>query len=107
VDHQRQEIETLGVMVKILGREIEDILEGDTDLDSHWDEDGGLPTVISMTHEQLVRIRSDELPIFLWDLRVHLISGLFHLMMAQVVPERKILHSWMVLRGLIGTFSMW
>jgi hypothetical protein len=41
VDHQRQTVETLGVMVSILGRGITDISEGDTDSDSHWDEDGG------------------------------------------------------------------
>jgi hypothetical protein len=64
-------------------------------------------TVISMTHEQLVRIGSDELPIFPWVPGVHLVSGLFHLMMAQVAPESNILHSWMVLRGLAGTCSMW
>jgi hypothetical protein len=51
VDHQRQTVETLGVMVSILGHGIPDISEGDTGSDSHWDEDGGLPTVISMTHE--------------------------------------------------------
>jgi hypothetical protein len=28
-------------------------------------------------------------------------------MMAQVVPESNMLHSWMVLRGLLGTCSMW
>jgi hypothetical protein len=95
------------VMVSILGHGIADISEGDTDSDSHWDEDGGLPTVISMTHEQLVRIGSDELPIFPWDPGVHLVSGLFHLMMAQVAPESNILHSWMVLRGLAGNCSMW
>jgi hypothetical protein len=69
-------------MVSILGRGIVDISEGDTDSDSHWDEDRGIPIVISMTHEQLVRIGSDELPIFPWDPGVHLVSGLFHLMMA-------------------------
>ena len=47
MDHQRQTIETLGVMVIILGRGIADISEGDTDSDSHWDEDVGLPIVIS------------------------------------------------------------
>jgi hypothetical protein len=51
VDRQRQTIETLSVMVSILGRGITDISEGDTDSDSHWDKDGGLPTIISMTHE--------------------------------------------------------
>ena len=60
-----------------------------------------------MTHEQLVRIGSDELPIFPWDPGVHLVSGLFHLMMAQVAPENNILHSWMVLIGLAGACSMW
>jgi hypothetical protein len=106
VDHQRQTVETLGVMVSILGHGIADISEGDTDSDSHGDEHGGLPTVISMTHEQLVGIGSDELPILPWDPGVHLVSRLFHLMMAQVAPESNILHSWMVLRGLAGACPM-
>ena len=106
-DHQRLTYEALGVMESIFGHGTEDISEVDTDLDSHWDEDGGLLTVISMTHEQLVVIGSDELPMLPWDMGVHLVSGLFHLMMAQVAPERNILHSWMVLRGLAGTCSMW
>jgi hypothetical protein len=96
VDHQRQTVQTLGVMVSILGHGTTDISEGDTDSDSHGDEHGGLPTVISMTHEQLVGIGSDGLPIFPWDPRVHLVSRLFHLMMAQVAPESNILHSWIV-----------
>jgi hypothetical protein len=74
VDHQRQTVEALGVMVSILGHGTEDISEVDTDSDSHWDEDGGLPTVISMTHQQLVGIGSDELPNFPWDPGVHLVS---------------------------------
>jgi hypothetical protein len=53
-----------------------------------------------------VGIGSDELPIFPWDLGVHLVSRLFHLMMVRVVPESNILHSWIVLRGLAGTYSM-
>ena len=51
-------------------------------------------------------IGSDELPIFPWDLGVHLVSRLFHLMMAQVALERNILHSLMVLRGLAGDFPL-
>jgi hypothetical protein len=97
----------LGVRVSILGHGITDISEGDTDSDSHWDEDGGILTVISMTHEQLVGIGCDELPMLPWDPGVHLVSGLFHLMTAQVAPKSNILHSWMVLRGLAGTCSMW
>jgi hypothetical protein len=53
-----------------------------------------------------VGIGSDELPIFPWDPGVHLVSRLFHLMMAQVVPESNILHSWMVLRGFAGACPM-
>jgi hypothetical protein len=80
VDHQRQTVETLGVMLSIIGHGMADISEGDTD--SGEDENGRLPTVISMTHEQLVGIGSDELPSFPWDPGVHLVSRLFHLMMA-------------------------
>jgi hypothetical protein len=106
VDHQRQTVETFGVMVSILGHGITYISKGDIDPDSQGDEHGGLPTVISMTHEQLVGIGSDEIPIFPWDSGVHLVSRLFHLMMAQVAPESNILHSWMVLRGFAGACSM-
>jgi hypothetical protein len=106
VDHQRHTVETLDMMVRILGHVTTDISEGNTDSDSHEDEHGGLPTVIRMTHEQLVGIGSDEIAIFPWDLGVHLVSRFFHLMMAQVVPESNILHSWMVLRGLAGDCPM-
>jgi hypothetical protein len=40
VDHQRQTIETLGVMVRILGHGTTYISKGDTDSDSHRDEHG-------------------------------------------------------------------
>ena len=95
------------MMVSIIGHGIADISEGNIDSYSHEDEHGGLLITINMTHEQLVRIGSDELPIFPWDLGVHLVSRLFHLMMVQVVLESNILHSWIVLRGLAGTCSMW
>jgi hypothetical protein len=106
VDHQRQTVETLCMMMSILGHGIADISEGDTDPDSHGDEHGGLSTVSTMTQEQLVGIGSDELPSFPWDPGVHLVSRLFHLMMAQVAPESHILHSGLVLRGLAGACPM-
>jgi hypothetical protein len=59
VDHHRQTVETLCVMVSILGHGIADISEGDIDTDSHGDEHGGLPTMIDMTQEQLVGIGSE------------------------------------------------
>ena len=34
-------------------------------------------------------------------------SRLFHLMISQVTPERNILHSWIILRGLDGTCYRW
>jgi hypothetical protein len=95
------------VMESILGHGTKDILEVDTDSNSHWDEVGGLPTVINMAHQQLVGIGSDELQNLQWDLRVHLVSSLLHLMMVRVAPERSILHSWIILRGIAGIFSMW
>jgi hypothetical protein len=81
--------------------------EVDTDSDSHWDEDGGFPTVISMAHHQLVGIGSDELTNLPWDPGVHLASSLLHLMMIRVALESSILHSWIILRGLAGICSMW
>jgi hypothetical protein len=87
-------------MVSILGHGIADISEGDIDTDSHGDEHGGLPTVISMTQEQLAGIGSDKRQSLPWDPKVHFGSRLFHLMMTQVVPESYILHFGLVLRGL-------
>jgi hypothetical protein len=79
VDHHRQTVETLCVMVSIIGQGIADISEGDTDTDSHEDEHGGLPTVISMTQEQLAGIGSDKLPSFPWDPEFILLVGCFTL----------------------------
>jgi hypothetical protein len=107
VDHQRQTVEALDVMESILGHGTEDTSKVHTDSKSHWDEDGGIPTVILMAHQQLVGIGSDELPNFPGDPRVHLVSSLLHLMMVRVAPESNILHSWMILRGIDGIFSMW
>jgi hypothetical protein len=93
------------MMVRILGHGIKNISEGDTDPDPQGDEHGGISTVISMTHEQLVGIGSDKLPSFPWDPRVHLVSRLFHLMMTQAALESHILHSGLVLSGLAGGLS--
>jgi hypothetical protein len=106
VDHHRQTVETLCLMVSILGRGIADISEGDTDTDSHRAVHRGLSTVISTTQEQLVGIGSDKLPSFPWDPRVHFVGRLFHLMMTQVVPENHILHCGLVLSGLAGACPM-
>jgi hypothetical protein len=54
VDRVRQTVETLCMMVSIIGQVI-------------VDEHRGLPTVISLTHEQLAEIRSDKIPSFPWD----------------------------------------
>jgi hypothetical protein len=53
-----------------------------------------------------VGIGSDELPRVPWDPGVHLVSRLFHLMMAQVAPESHIIHSGFILRGLVGDCPM-
>ena len=84
----RQTIEALGVMESILGHGTKDISEVDTDSDSHWDEDGGISTIISMAHQQLVGIGSDELPNLTWDLGVHSVRDLLHLMRVWVVTTR-------------------
>jgi hypothetical protein len=106
VDHHRQTMETLGVMVRIIGQGIADILEGDTYTDSHEDEHGGLPTVISLAQESLARIGSDKLPSLPWDLGVHFFGRLFHLMMTQVAAESHILYCGLVLSGHAGTCFM-
>jgi hypothetical protein len=70
------------------------------------DEHSGLPTVINLTQEQLVEIRSDKLPSFPWDLGVHLVSRMFHYMMNQVAPESHTLHLGLVWSGSTGTCPM-
>jgi hypothetical protein len=83
MDHQRQTVEAMGVMGSILGHGTEDISEVVTYSDSHWDEGGVLSTVTSRADQQLVGIGSDELPNLTWDLGVHLVNNLFHLMRIQ------------------------
>jgi hypothetical protein len=67
VGYQGQTVEALGVMESILGHGIEDISKVATYSNSHWDEGGGLSTVTSRAHQQLVGIGSDELPNLTWD----------------------------------------
>jgi hypothetical protein len=62
VGHQGQIVEALGVMESILGHGTEDISEVASYSNSHCDEGGGLSTVTSRAHQQLVGIGSDELP---------------------------------------------
>jgi hypothetical protein len=66
------------------------------------DEHGGLPTVISLTQEQLEEIGSDKLPSLPWDPRVHLVSRLFHYMVTQVAPKSHTLHQGSVWSGSVG-----
>jgi hypothetical protein len=51
VDYQKQTVKALGVIESILGHGIEDIPDDDTDANSHWDEDGRIPTIISREHQ--------------------------------------------------------
>jgi hypothetical protein len=67
VDHVRQTVETWCVMVSIIDQVM-------------TDERNGFPTVISPAKEHLVETGSDKLPIFPWDLGVHLVSRMFHYM---------------------------
>jgi hypothetical protein len=94
------------VIESILALGTEDISEVDTDASSHWDEDGGLQTVISIAHQELVGIGSDVLMNLTWDPGVHLVSSLLHLTRVWVVPTGNKLHSWITLRGLVGFCSM-
>jgi hypothetical protein len=77
VYHHRQTVETLCVIASILGHKIENISKGDTDTDSHGNEHGELLTVINMTQDKLVGVRSDKIPSFPWYLGVHFVSRLF------------------------------
>jgi hypothetical protein len=106
VDRDRQTVETLCVMVSIIGQVITDSLDGYTDTDTHEDAHGELPTVINLTQEQLKGIGSDRLPGFPWDPVVHFVGRLFHLMMTQVAPESHILYCGLVLSGHTGTCPM-
>jgi hypothetical protein len=67
VDRIRQKVETWCVMTSIIDQVM-------------TDERKGLPTVISLAQEQLAETRSDKLPIFPWDPRVHLVSRMCHYM---------------------------
>jgi hypothetical protein len=68
------------VIESILGHGTEDISEVATFSESHWDEGGGLLTVTSRAHQQLVGIGSDELPNLTCYRGVHWFNSLFHLM---------------------------
>jgi hypothetical protein len=83
VDHQGHTVEALGMMESILGHGTEDISEVATYSNSHWDEGGGISTVTSRAHQQLVGIGSHELPNLTWDPRVHWVNSLFHPMRIQ------------------------
>ena len=80
MDHQGQTVEILGMMESVLGHGIEDNSEVSTYSDSHWDEGGQISTVTSRAHQQLVGIGSDELPNLTWDMGIHWVKNLFHLM---------------------------
>jgi hypothetical protein len=104
VGHDGHTIEALCVMMSIIGQMIADNSEADTDTDTHEDENGGLSAVISMTHEQATKTRSDKLPIFPWDPVVCFVNRLF--MLTQVVPESHTLHLGLVWSGSAGTCPM-
>jgi hypothetical protein len=70
------------------------------------DEHRGLPTVISLTQEQLAETGSDKLPSLPWDPGVHLVSRMFHYMTTQVAPESHTLHLGLVWSGPAGTCPM-
>jgi hypothetical protein len=75
VGRDGQTVEALCVMMSIIGQMIADNSEADTDTDTHEDEHGGLPTVISLTQEQPAETGSDKLPSFPWDPGVILLAG--------------------------------
>jgi hypothetical protein len=89
VDHHRQPAETWCVMVSTIGQMIAD-------------EHRGLPTMISLTQEQLEEIGSDKLPSLPWDPGVQLISRVFHYMVTQIAPESHTLHQGSVWSGSAG-----
>jgi hypothetical protein len=53
LDHGRNIVETLCMMVSIIGQLIAKNTRGDRDTDTHEGEHMGLPTVIRLTHEHL------------------------------------------------------
>jgi hypothetical protein len=90
VDHVRQTVETWCVMVRIVDQVT-------------TNERCGLSTVISPAQEQLVEFGSDKLPSLPWDLRVDLVSRMFHYMTTQGAPESHTLHLGLVWREPAGT----
>jgi hypothetical protein len=93
VHHVRQTIETLCVMMRIIGQAI-------------VDKNRGLSIVINLIQQQLEEIGSDKLPSFPWDPRVHWVSRMFHYMMTQVAPEGHLLHHGLVWSEPTGTCPM-
>jgi hypothetical protein len=60
-----------------------------------------------MAQQQSVGNGSGGIPNWLWDLGIHLVDSLLHFSMDQVAPTSGLLHSWIVLRGLVGICSIW
>jgi hypothetical protein len=106
VDCVGQIVENLCVMMSIIAQVMADSSDDDTHTDSHEDENRGLPTVISLTQEQLEKIGSDKLPSFPWDPGVHFVSKMFHYVMTHIASESHILHLVLVLSGPLGTSLM-
>jgi hypothetical protein len=65
------------------------------------------PMVTSMVQQQLAGIRSGGLPIWWWDLRIHLSDRLIQMMVDRVVTVIGPLYFWDVSRGEVETYSIW
>jgi hypothetical protein len=86
MDRHRQPIETWCVMVSTIAQTI-------------TYEHGGLPTVISLTHQQLEEVGSDKFPSLPWDPGAHSVSRVFYYMVTQVSSESHTLHQGSVWSG--------
>ena len=93
VDRVRQTVETWCVMVSIIGQ---------VTIDEHR----GLPTLISLTQEQLGETGSDKLPSLPWHSGVHFVSKMFYVMLTQVALESHTLPVGLVCCGPAGTSPM-
>jgi hypothetical protein len=62
--------------------------------------------VTSMVQQQLAGIRSGGLPIWWWDLGIHLSDRLIQMMVDRVVTVIGLLYFWDVSRGEVETYSI-
>jgi hypothetical protein len=69
-----------------------------------------IPIVISVSQQQLAGLGSGGIPIWWWDLSIHLSDILLQMMMMRidiVMNVMGLLYFWYVSRGEVDTYSIW